>query len=590
MKNFILTICFTFCLASISFSQNIEEVKWEDESKFSIGLHLGGSQSGTDTHSWGRHGEGVFSGAHFMWGVNAKYNMTDAFAVRANFFKSNISGDDANLTGPCSDANDEDQDIDCHPQRGWSFTSPLTEFGIDLEWELFGNRRYGNEAFFDANGGRVNVRNISVEDAVYYDKDGEVADISTFGQFKKTISPYVSVGAAVTWTDPVIDFGEDSFPNPALQAQDVEDFKTPHYQFPVGLGLRIDLSKKLYLDLEARSVLATSDMLDKMQAVTHNENELNNDDTYQFLAARINYRLGGIGDNDNDGINNNYDKCPNVPGLPSMMGCPDTDGDGITDGKDSCPQVPGMSKYDGCPDTDGDGIGDHKDVCPEVAGIVRFEGCPDTDGDGIQDKDDKCPSEAGVKDYAGCPPPDRDKDGVLDADDACPDVYGTIEGCPDTDGDGIIDSKDKCPTVKGIAAEMGCPKKVIVKPAGPVLLTCETIYFNTNQSSVGNNTKDRYLDSKENTAIFNRAMAKLNENPSYRASINGHTDSRNTDDYNQKLSERRANEVMQDMIAKGFPANRIGAVGYGESSPIDTNDTKDGRAKNRRVEICIYDK
>jgi len=82
----------------------------------------------------------------------------------------------------------------------------------------------------------------------------------------------------------------------------------------------------------------------------------------------------------------------------------------------------------------------------------------------------------------------------------------------------------------------------------------------------------------------------LNENSSYRAVVQGHTDSRNTDEYNQKLSERRANEVLEGMISKGFPAARSSAVGFGESSPIATNDSKEGRAQNRRVEICIYDR
>ena len=600
MKRLTITLSFALFFAC-TYAQNVDSVEWKNNSKFSIGLHLGASQSGTDTHSWGRHGEGILDKAAFAFGANARYSLSDNLGLRANFFSTKISGDDNDLTGPCNsldaDGNEtpDDDDNPCHQNRGWSFTSPLTEVSLDLEWELFGHKRNQSDAFYDANGNRVNVRNIMMSDATYYDKDGDIADLSSFGKTKKVITPYFGIGAAATFVNPDIDFGDTDVPGNAAflanKATDEENFKKLQWQFPVTAGLRFDLTEKLFLDLEARGVLQTSDMLDGMEAVTNNGNELNNDDSYQMLLARLSIRLGGIGDSDKDGINDNVDQCPNEPGLVSQWGCPDTDGDGIIDKMDACPNVPGIKRMNGCADTDGDNIADNKDDCPKVAGIARFNGCPDTDGDGIQDKDDKCVNTPGEKAYNGCPAPDRDKDGVLDANDPCPDTYGTVKGCPDTDGDGIIDIEDKCPTVKGIAAEKGCPKK-IVKPAvtRPVLLTCETIYFNTNQSSVSNNTKDRYLDSKENMATFNRALAKLKENPSYRAVVQGHTDSRNTEEYNQALSERRANEVLQDLLKKGFDASRTSAVGFGELSPVSSNDTKEGRAQNRRVEICIYDR
>jgi len=85
----------------------------------------------------------------------------------------------------------------------------------------------------------------------------------------------------------------------------------------------------------------------------------------------------------------------------------DTDGDGITDDKDKCPTVPGVLRYDGCPvpDTDKDGINDDDDKCPTVPGFARYQGCPipDTDKDGINDEEDKCPNLAGPKENQGCP-------------------------------------------------------------------------------------------------------------------------------------------------------------------------------------------
>ena len=112
--------------------------------------------------------------------------------------------------------------------------------------------------------------------------------------------------------------------------------------------------------------------------------------------------------------------------IPPPPPPPDTDGDGITDDKDKCPTVPGVLRYDGCPvpDTDKDGINDEEDKCPTVPGLARYQGCPipDTDKDGINDEEDKCPTVPGVARYQGCPVPDTDGDGVNDEEDKCPNL------------------------------------------------------------------------------------------------------------------------------------------------------------------------
>jgi len=124
---------------------------------------------------------------------------------------------------------------------------------------------------------------------------------------------------------------------------------------------------------------------------------------------------------------------PPPPPLPAPK---DSDNDGIIDDNDKCPTVPGVAKYEGCPvpDTDKDGINDENDKCPTVAGLAKYQGCPipDTDKDGINDEDDKCINEPGVARYQGCPVPDTDGDGVNDEEDKCPRVVGPVEnfGCP----------------------------------------------------------------------------------------------------------------------------------------------------------------
>ena len=96
------------------------------------------------------------------------------------------------------------------------------------------------------------------------------------------------------------------------------------------------------------------------------------------------------------------------------------------------------------------------------------------------------------------------------------------------------------------------------------------------------------------TRILSRSEEALNDlymylarNPQVRIKIIGHTDSVGKDEANQKLSDGRANAVMQDLIERGISADRLQAEGRGETQPIDTNDTEEGRQNNRRVEIEI---
>ena len=79
----------------------------------------------------------------------------------------------------------------------------------------------------------------------------------------------------------------------------------------------------------------------------------------------------------------------------------------------------------------------------------------------------------------------------------------------------------------------------------------------------------------------------LSENPDVRILITGHTDSQGADMYNQVLSEKRAASVKAEMVKRGIAADRIETNGKGESEPIDTNDTEEGRQNNRRVQITV---
>jgi outer membrane protein OmpA-like peptidoglycan-associated protein len=231
-------------------------------------------------------------------------------------------------------------------------------------------------------------------------------------------------------------------------------------------------------------------------------------------------------------------------------------------------------------DRDGDGVPDAIDKCPDVPGLASLQGCPDRDGDGITDAEDKCPDVAGLARYQGCPIPDRDNDGVNDEVDKCPDVPGLTryQGCPipDTDGDGVNDEEDKCINEKGPASNFGCPviSQEIIKR---VTLAAKNIFFAT--------ASDKLL-AKSNTKL-NDVVAILNENPSYKIQIDGHTDDQGKDEYNMDLSNRRAASVKAYLVSKGIAENRLGSTGYGETKPVADNKTAQGRAQNRRVEMTL---
>jgi OOP family OmpA-OmpF porin len=87
------------------------------------------------------------------------------------------------------------------------------------------------------------------------------------------------------------------------------------------------------------------------------------------------------------------------------------------------------------------------------------------------------------------------------------------------------------------------------------------------------------------TEVLREAVRTLKDNPDLRVVVEGHTDSVGSDAYNQRLSERRAEAVKRYLVAQGIEASRLSTHGYGESKPAASNDTAEGRARNRRVEI-----
>ncbi|MCF6168549.1 OmpA family protein [Lutibacter sp.] len=267
-------------------------------------------------------------------------------------------------------------------------------------------------------------------------------------------------------------------------------------------------------------------------------------------------------------------------GLVVKFGGTDTDGDGVYDQFDACPEVFGLAEYKGCPDSDSDGVIDSEDNCPNTAGLASLNGCPDADEDGIADKNDDCPDVKGTKANNGCP--DTDGDGVLDKNDGCPQVAGSKanKGCPwpDTDGDGVLDKDDNCINEAGPASNNGCPVITEVEVAKLEALF-KTVYFDSGKDNFNSETVSKLDEAAQIMKKY--STAKFN--------ILGHTDSTGSKKRNQELSESRANAVKDYLVKKGVSSSNLTTKGYGEEMPIASNNTRAGRAKNRRVEVKLVD-
>ena len=98
---------------------------------------------------------------------------------------------------------------------------------------------------------------------------------------------------------------------------------------------------------------------------------------------------------------------------------------------------------------------------------------------------------------------------------------------------------------------------------------------------------DRATIKPEFEGVLDAAVEALKENPGVRVQVAGHTDSVGTDEYNQKLSERRAHAVLDYLSSHGIDGSRLSAVGFGEKNSVADNATADGRSQNRRVELNI---
>lgn len=188
------------------------------------------------------------------------------------------------------------------------------------------------------------------------------------------------------------------------------------------------------------------------------------------------------------------------------------------------------------------------------------------------------------------PPPEDDRDGdtVKDADDFCPDVFGVPpRGCPqvcldDNDADGLPNPEDKCPedpeNRNGFEDDDGCPDE-IPPELDQIAGVMEGIYFDNDMDVI----------KPESRPVLDNAVDVLKRFPEIRVRIVGHTSSPGGYRHNIDLSHRRANSVRRYLVEHGIDGSRLETDGVGPDQPIDTNDTKEGQARNRRIEFTILE-
>ena len=524
LRHLLLATAVLFC---VSLTAQKSQYPWE------FGIQLGTSSLGGDLIE----NDIIFlNQPRFGAGINVKRRLGGMFALRAAVMYGSIDGDDTKSEDAGQAA------------RGYTSRATIIEPSLGLVFEPFNKNRFEG------------------------------------GAPKKILSPYLwgGIGYGI-WGDVENNYNNDENAADVLQDKAAKPDNKGGIVFPVGAGLKYYLSGKSSIGLESGFRITSNDLIDGVAQ----SGDPSNDDTYVFTGLTFSTGFGKP-DTDKDGIFDEDDLCPTEPGPASTQGCPDTDGDGVADKDDACPTVAGLATLAGCPDGDGDGVADKDDKCPTEAGLKELMGCPDRDGDGVADGDDKCPDEAGLASLMGCP--DGDGDGIADGDDECPAEAGLarFNGCPDRDGDGIPDKDDECPDEAGPADRNGCPIK-----ERPENLNERITRYRTLLDQDGDGQSDfQYIrvDSVNGTIMIDRIyfptdVASLNRPDrmiieeidrflslpgaeAFSIRYEGHADRRASDEYNQRLSERRADSAEKYSMDKGVSQSKLSTIGFGENQPV----------------------
>jgi len=369
-----------------------------------------------------------------------------------------------------------------------------------------------------------------------------------------TVRPMIGFGLGyLVWK--VVDPKADTVIKVAGDRNQRVDYKASELYLTESIGLEIGLSKHL--------VCAVKTSLEYLTGLGANFADSTNKKRGQVLARTgltLSYLFGGEKKREPIASRWASDKSwkENSTIPRPLVGGSDADGDGVINIFDRCPETPAGAIVDsfGCTmDTDGDGVVDGIDDCPqtpkEASGYVDIFGCPvDGDADGIPDYRDSC------------------RQGPIGA------VVDTL-GCPiDSDGDGVPDGLDDCPgTAPDIPVDQrGCMDVSFLRDTLRI-----NIDYKPGSFEIDERTKKRLQPLVEKLLILKDVKFQ----------IVSYTDNVGLPEANQVLSQKRANRMRDWLVSMGVAAERMTAIGKGETNYIASNDTAEGRAKNRRLEIIF---
>jgi len=343
---------------------------------------------------------------------------------------------------------------------------------------------------------------------------------------------------------------------------------------PFGVGMQYYFNEKWALDITGGDNFTFSDNL----------NPLNGGDDDSFLSATIGLRyvvLEANKDKDGDGLLNKEEKA-----LGTDPKNPDTDGDGLSDGDE-------LNIYHTDPlkaDSDGDQLTDGD----EVNNTKTDPNNPDTDGDKLNDFEE-------LNTYHTDPLiVDTDADGLSDYDEIM--TYKTDPNNTDTDGDKLSDGDEVLKTnsspllVDTDEGGIDDYDEVMrgTNPNDPVDDFPEEEMIEVDRGESVVLTGVQFASGKaditpESEPILKKALNTMIAYPMMTILIEGHTDNTGSLALNMKLSQQRADAVMNWLIDHGIDASRLEAKGMGPHNPIADNATKEGRAENRRIEFVRTD-
>lgn len=368
--------------------------------------------------------------------------------------------------------------------------------------------------------------------------------ITPWSSTKTSWNPYFYIGAGL------LNFDVTETPDVAVSPQ-YNELESGWTGFiPVGIGTEIKMSKNVLLDIHVGASYTFTDLLNNFVIEDYNDS---------WLQGGVGIAFAGgedcTIDTDKDGLTDCVEEkgCTN----PAIA---DTDGDGLNDGSEV-----NTYKTDACnKDTDADGLIDGMEVNTYNTNPLKT----DTDADGLTDSDE-------VNNYRTDPlDSDSDNDELMDGAEVK--THKTNPLNPDTDAGSVFDGIEVARGTDPLNPADDVPE---VKKEEPIkvgqVITLEGINFATNSAEISSLAEDK----------LERALNALKEYPDLEVEISGHTDNTGGRAHNMRLSERRAESVKDWFVSKGIDASRITTTGYGPDQPIDTNDTEEGRFKNRRIDF-----